>query len=70
MKQIEEPVRVNFKVSKRANDWLDIKSKELAISKSALISMAVEHYIKENEVAHGLPKLLLELEKHGIKLGE
>lgn len=68
MATIEEPVRLSVKVSKRANDWLDIKSKELAISKSALISLAVENYIKETEVVYGLPKIFQELEKQGIKL--
>ena len=64
----ENPVRVNTKISARANSWLDSKSREMAISKSALINIAIENYIKETEVLHGLPKLIKELEKHGIEL--
>lgn len=65
---MEKPVRVNARISRRANDWLDKKSEEMALSKSALISIAVENYIKETEVVHGFPKILEELEKHGITI--
>lgn len=62
------PVRINTKISARANDWLDKKSKEMALSKSALVNIALENYIKESEVVHGLPRLFDELKKHGIKV--
>ena len=66
--ETEQPVRVNTKISARANKWLNVKSAEMAISKSALINIAIESYIKEVEVVHGLPRLVRELEKHGIKI--
>lgn len=59
-------VRVNTRISDRANEWLDKKSAEMSISKSALINMAIENFIKEMEVVHTLPNLLKELEKHGL----
>lgn len=62
------PVRINTKISARANDWLDRKSKEMALSKSALVNIAVENYIKESEVVHGLPRVLQELQKQGIRV--
>lgn len=61
-------VRINTRISDSANEWLDKKSIEMAVSKSALINFAIENYIKENEVVQGLPKILKELEKHGIKI--
>ena len=61
-------VRVNTKISDRANKWLDKMSEEMALTKSALINIAIENYIKETEVIHGLPKMISELEKQGIKL--
>lgn len=61
------PVRINTRISDRANEWLDRKSLEMAISKSALISLAIEHYIKETEVVHTLPNVLRELERLGGK---
>ena len=61
-------VRVNTKISDRANAWLDKKSEEMALSKSALIIIGIENYIKENEVVHGLPRIIEQLEKHGVKL--
>ncbi|GGM43777.1 hypothetical protein GCM10011351_32200 [Paraliobacillus quinghaiensis] len=62
------PVRLNTRVSDRTNEWLDKRSEEMAISKSALVNVAVENYIKETEVVHGLPELLKRLEQEGIKL--
>lgn len=66
--EIGKPVRVNTRISARANKWLDNKSKEMAISKGALINLAIENYIKEIEVVHGLPKIVEQLEKQGVKL--
>lgn len=63
-----EPVRINTKISARANDWLDKKSKETALSKSALMNIALENYIKETEVVHGFPAILKALEEHGITI--
>lgn len=57
------PVRINTRISDRANEWLDRKSWEMAISKSALISLAIEHYIKETDVAHMLPHVMQKLEE-------
>lgn len=62
------PVRVNTRISDKANEWLDKKSAEMAISKSALINMAIENFIKEMEVVHTLPSLLEELKKLGVKV--
>lgn len=60
--------RVNAKISDRANEWLDKKAEEMGVTKSALISFAVESYIKETDVVHGIPKLIQELEKNGVKV--
>lgn len=60
--------RINTKISDRANEWLDTKAEEMALSKSALINIAIENYIKETEVVHGMPKLVKALEEHGIKV--
>lgn len=64
----EKSVRVNTRISARANKWLDTKSVEMAVPKSALINIAIENYIKETEVLHGLPKLVQKLEEQGIDL--
>lgn len=66
--KVDKPVRVNTRISKRANDWLDRKSLETGISKSALINMCIENYRMQMEVTDMLPMLLNELEKHGIKI--
>lgn len=63
-------VRVNTGISKRANEWLNKRSKETGLSKSALINVAIDNYIREVEVVEGLPQILKELEKHGIDLSE
>lgn len=65
---MNEPVRVNTRISKKANDWLDNKSVEMALTKSALINLAIENYIKETEVIHGMPEIIAELKKQGIDI--
>lgn len=67
-KQQNKPVRINTRVSARANDWLDKRSKEMAISKSALVAIAIENYIKETEVVYGLPAIADQLEKIGLNI--
>ena len=37
-------VRVNTRLSKKMNDWLDKRSAETGISKSSLIYLALEQY--------------------------
>jgi len=44
-----EMVRVNTRISAKSNDWLDIESKNSGVSKSTLILLAVENYIREKE---------------------
>lgn len=63
--------RINTRVSQRVNEWLDNKSAEMAVSKSALVAFAIENYINQVEAVQTvqtLPVLLDELEKQGIKL--
>lgn len=43
-------MRVNTRVSKETNDWLDEKSRLSGVSKSALINFAVESYIEQKEI--------------------
>lgn len=61
-----KPVRLNTRVSYDLNAWLDKKSEEMAISKSALVAIAVENYRKEVETVAILPVVLEELERRGI----
>jgi len=63
-------VRLNTRVSDDTNAWLDKKSEELAISKSALVAMAVENWRKDVEAVTVFPKLLEKLEEMGIKVGD
>lgn len=60
------PVRLNTRVSSDTNDWLDRKSEEMAISKSALVAIAVENYRKEVETVNALPEILKKLEEMGF----
>lgn len=59
-------VRINTRVSADTNDWLDRKAEEMALSKSALVSIAVENWKKEIETVQNLPQLLKKLEEMGI----
>ncbi|MFC7322953.1 hypothetical protein [Halobacillus campisalis] len=64
------PVRVNSRISDSSNEWLDKKSEEMALTKSALINLAIENYIKEKEVVQNLPKIVSELERQGVNLND
>lgn len=64
----KKPMRLNTKVSHELNVWLDKKSEEMGISKSALVAVAIENYRKEVETVATLPKLLKKLEEMGVEL--
>lgn len=65
---MNSPVRINTRISHDLNEWLDRKSLEMAISKSALVNIAVENYRKEVETVAALPALLKKLEEMGIEI--
>ncbi len=43
-------VRVNTRISRALNDWLDKQSKETGVPKSTLIMLALENFYREKEV--------------------
>lgn len=45
-----EMIRLNTRVSKIVNDWLDKRSEETGVPKSTLVFLAVEEYKKNTEV--------------------
>jgi len=49
MEKVSEMVRVNARISQALNSWLDEESKRTGLSKSALMMMAAENYMREKE---------------------
>jgi len=47
-------VRVNTRISRTTNEWLDKESRKTGLSKSQLIMLAAEGYRKEREVIEGM----------------
>lgn len=45
-----EMIRVNTRISKTSNEWLDNYSADTGLPKSTIIMMAIENFIKEKEV--------------------
>jgi len=45
-----EMVRVNTRISKTLNEWLDEQTEETGVSKSTQIMLALENYRREKEV--------------------
>lgn len=43
-------VRVNTRISFQANEWLDKRSQDSGVPKSTLIMLAIENYMREQEV--------------------
>lgn len=50
----KDMVRVNTRISEKANNWLDGESNETGIPKSTLILLAIENYIREKQVIKGM----------------
>lgn len=46
----QDMIRVNTRISKTLNAWLDEESKRTGMSKSALMMMATENYMREKIV--------------------
>lgn len=57
-KLLDSPIRVNTRISVRYNKWLDQRSLETSLSKSSIINVAIENYIKETEVTGNLEEML------------
>ncbi len=45
-----EMVRVNTRISKVLNDWLDERSENTGVPKSTIVMLALENYYQEKEV--------------------
>lgn len=56
--ELKKAVRVGLRISADANDWLDKKSYEMGVSKTALMNFAIENYIREQTVVHDMPKIM------------
>lgn len=54
MAEENQLVRLNVRVSKENNDYLDKKSMQTGISKSALVQIAVEQYRQQNEAVRAM----------------
>lgn len=55
---VRPPFRINTRISADTNDWLDKKAYELGVTKSALISMAIEDYRKNTEAVYMIPGMM------------
>lgn len=52
-----EMVRVNTRISKTLNDWLDRQSAETGVPKSTLVMLALENFYREKEVMKSMSDL-------------
>lgn len=55
-------MRVNITVSDRINDYFGDKAKELGVSKSAMMCMALNEYIDQKEGIYSLQQAMEQLE--------
>jgi len=49
-----EMVRVNTRISKTLNDWLDKQTEETGVPKSTQIFLALEQYYQQKEVMNNM----------------
>lgn len=52
-----EMVRINTRISKSVNDFLDSKSEESGVPKSTLIYLALEQYMTQQKTLEVLPQM-------------
>jgi len=52
-----EMVRVNTRISKTLNDWLDKESGETGVPKSTIVMLALETYYQQREVVKNMTDL-------------
>lgn len=61
-----EMVRINTRISKQLNEWLDKRSRETGVPKSTLVFLALEQYMQQIEVmskTHEWKAMLDQLER-------
>lgn len=49
-------VRVNTRISRKLNEWLNRRSYDTGLSKSALIMLALENYYQQTEAVEQMAK--------------
>jgi len=60
---MSEMVRVNTRISKTCNEWLDKRSEETGVPKSTLIFLALEQYMSQTDAISSIGALFEKLEK-------
>lgn len=55
--QTSDLFRINTRISKKSNEWLDRESAETGISKSTLILLAVENFIQQKETMNAMSEM-------------
>lgn len=58
-----EMVRVNTRISKTLNDWLDKQSHETGVPKSTIVMLALENYWQQKEVMRNMSDMGAIMEK-------
>lgn len=58
-----EMVRVNTRISKNLNDWLDEQTEETGLPKSTQIMLAIENYQQQKQAKGQLTELSILIEK-------
>ena len=56
-------VRVNTRISKNLNDWLDEQTEETGLPKSTQIMLAIENYQQQKQAKGQLTELSILIEK-------
>ena len=58
-----EMVRVNTRISKTLNDWLDQQTEETGVPKSTQVMLALENYRREKETMEKLSDINIFMQK-------
>jgi predicted DNA-binding protein len=60
--ELKKPVRVGLRISADTNEWLDKKSYEMGIPKTAIMNNAIESYKTQYTAVSSMPSMIKHLD--------
>lgn len=60
--ELKKAVRVGLRISADTNEWLNKKSYEMGISKTALMNFAIENYRTQDTAVSSMPSMIKHLD--------
>lgn len=63
-------IRVNTRIGQHHSDWLNEESERTGMSKSSIIQLAIDNYMRQNQSMSTLEQMILKIENLENKIEE